>query len=119
VKVVDREVFKTSDQLLLLDNEIRCQKACNSGYTVKLFDTFDTSSFRFIITEFCEGGDLYRCLRGTTNGLPEPVVVQFAREIALALKQLKDANIIHRDIKSENVLIQKNGCKLGDFGFAI
>jgi serine/threonine protein kinase len=47
------------------------------------------------------------------------VVLQFGREIALALQKLKGAGIVHRDIKSENILIQKNGCKLGDFGFAI
>lgn len=100
VKIVDRAVFKTANQQLLLDNEIRCQKACNSNYTVKIFDIFDTSSFCFIITEFCEGGDLYRCLRGTLNGLPEAVVIQFGREIALSLQRLKEAKIIHRDIKS-------------------
>lgn len=119
VKVVDREVFKTADQKLLLDNEIRCQKACNSPYTIKLLDVFDTSSFCFIISEFCEGGDLYRCLRASSNGLPESVVQQFGREVALALQKLRDSSIIHRDIKSENILIQKNECKLGDFGFAI
>jgi serine/threonine protein kinase len=58
-------------------------------------------------------------LRGTLNGLPEVVVLQFGREIAMALNRLKEASIIHRDIKSENILIHNNSCKLGDFGFAI
>jgi serine/threonine protein kinase len=47
------------------------------------------------------------------------VVLQFAKKIALAMQKLRDACIIHRDIKSENILIQNNECKLGDFGFAI
>lgn len=70
VKVVDREVFKTAEQQRLLENEIRCQRACNSPHTVSIFDVFDTTSFCFIVTEFCDGGDLYRCLRASPNGLP-------------------------------------------------
>jgi serine/threonine protein kinase len=70
VKVVDREVFKTAEQRRLLENEIRCQRACNSPHTVSIFDVFDTTSFCFIVTEFCDGGDLYRCLRASANGLP-------------------------------------------------
>lgn len=118
VKVIDREAFRTEQQLLL-DNEIRCQQACSSPHTVQILEVFATTSFCFIVTEFCEGGDLYRCLRASPHGLPEPLVLHFGRQIALALLTLKNAGIIHRDIKSENVLIQKNMCKLGDFGFAI
>lgn len=53
VKVIDRAIFKTPEQKILLENEIRCQTACNSPHTIQILDVFDTSSFCFIITEFC------------------------------------------------------------------
>jgi serine/threonine protein kinase len=43
----------------------------------------------------------------------------FGRQIALALGRLREAGVVHRDIKSENILIQGGRCKLGDFGFAV
>lgn len=71
------------------------------------------------MTEFCEGGDLYRLLKGSPHGLPEDLVAIFGHQIASAMGKLKEAKIVHRDIKSENILLQKGQCKLGDFGFAV
>lgn len=119
VKVVDRAVYKTPQQRQLLENEIRCQSACSSNFTIRILDVFDTPSFCFIITEFCEGGDLYKILKTSTSGLPEPLVACFGHQIAKAMARLKEAKIVHRDIKSENILLQKGQCKLGDFGFAV
>ena len=82
-------------------------------------DIFDRASFCFIGTEFCEGGDLYRMLRGSSGGLPESVVAVLGRQIAEGLVRLRTAGVIHRDIKSENILLQRGVCKIGDFGFAV
>jgi wee1-like protein kinase len=62
---------------------------------------------------------LYRLLKSSPNGLPEPLVAALGLQIARALRRLKEAGIIHRDVKSENILLRKGMCKLGDFGFAI
>ena len=43
----------------------------------------------------------------------------FGKQIACALMRLKETQLVHRDIKCENILLQKGQCKLGDFGFAI
>ena len=82
-------------------------------------DVFDTNSFCFIVTEFCEGGDLYKVLKSSVSGLPETVVAFFGMQIARGLERVKQSKIIHRDIKSENILLQKGMCKLGDFGFSV
>lgn len=52
--------------------------------------------------------------------LPEPEAKQFILVIAEALKYLHDLDITHRDIKAENILINRNRqLKLIDFGFSL
>lgn len=46
-------------------------------------------------------------------------MVALGKQIAAGLGKLRAAGVIHRDIKSENILLQRGVCKLGDFGFAI
>ena len=117
--MIDRETFKDDAQKALLDNEIKCQKKLDSQFIINVIDVLDTNSFSFVITELCEDGDLFKLIKFSRNGLSEFLVIKFACQLANALKILKDNGIIHRDIKSENILLSKGIAKLGDFGFAI
>jgi serine/threonine protein kinase len=83
----------------MLEHEIKCQRLIECENTIKILDVFDESSFCFIVTEFCEGGDLYRLLKFSPKGLPEELVQKFGLQVAKALLKLKQMQIIHRDIK--------------------
>ena len=67
--------------------------------------------------EYCEGGDLANFIRtkGAMQGLP---ALKMIRGIVSAVSSLYDHNIIHRDIKPQNILLCQGNPKLADFGFA-
>lgn len=100
VKIIDRQVFKNETQKALLTNEIRCQQKLSSDFIVNIYDVYDTSSFCFVITELCEDGDLFKLIQFSRSGLPEPLVVKLAKNLAQALMKMKECKIVHRDIKS-------------------
>jgi serine/threonine protein kinase len=90
----------------------------NKGKFVQLYWTFQTKEHVHFVTELCIGGSLYHLLN-THEELDEDTIRIYGAEILLMLKTMHDKNIIYRDLKPENVLIDINGrLKLADFGLA-
>jgi len=88
-------------------------------HIVRLFD-FDLHQGKpFLVMDYAPHGSLrYRHPKGTV--IPLATVVQYVKEIAPALQYAHDHNIIHRDVKPENVLIGlHNELLLSDFGIAL
>lgn len=78
---------------------------------------FATSGDLYLVTELIKGGDLRKYLKA--NHMPWPDRVRVAIQIASALAYLHRNRFIHRDVKTENVLLDENGdAKLCDFGFS-
>ncbi|XP_030585636.1 serine/threonine-protein kinase Nek4 isoform X2 [Archocentrus centrarchus] len=74
----------------------------------------------YIVMGFCEGGDLYHRLKEQKGELlPERQVVEWFVQIAMALQYLHERNILHRDLKTQNIFLTKtNIIKVGDLGIA-
>ncbi|KAL0085468.1 kinase-like domain-containing protein [Phycomyces blakesleeanus] len=72
----------------------------------------------YMFLEYVPGGSISACLRN--NGkFDEPLVRNFTRQILEALEYLHSKDILHRDIKGANILIDNNGvCKIADFGLS-
>ena len=73
-------------------------------------------SFQLLI-EFCEGGALDSIMLELDKSLTEPQIKYICLNTCLALDFLHKNRIIHRDIKSGNILLTNDGAvKLADFG---
>ncbi|XP_061583666.1 serine/threonine-protein kinase Nek4 isoform X2 [Cololabis saira] len=74
----------------------------------------------YIVMGFCEGGDLYHRLKQQKGELlQEKQVVEWFVQIAMALQYLHERNILHRDLKTQNIFLTKtNIIKVGDLGIA-
>ncbi|KAL8680335.1 MAG: hypothetical protein Q9186_003456 [Xanthomendoza sp. 1 TL-2023] len=82
-----------------------------------IIDAFSIHSQLWIVTEYCPGGSLHTLMQGVGSKLEEKYIVPVARELAVALRAIHAAGIIHRDVKAANVMIHENGSlQLIDFG---
>jgi len=104
-KIIDKKYF---------NNEIELMKKINHPNILKFYKVIKKGGKIFIILEYCEGGDLskYILTGNTENDL------KYLKQILLGLDFLYKNNVLHRDIKPQNILIHNNQIKISDFGFA-
>jgi len=85
-------------------------------------DFFETNTHYYIIIELCSGGDLYDYLERREFKIPEARARELAIQLAGAVFYLHSFNIIHRDLKLENVMMVDNADdtipKVVDFGLS-
>lgn len=97
-------------------NETNILKSLNHNNIIKLYETFETEAYIFIIMEYISCGDLLAFVR-KRGKLSENVCKFLFRQIIEAIHYMHSMNIIHRDIKLDNILIDlNNNVKLCDFG---
>ncbi|XP_021898597.1 serine/threonine-protein kinase tricorner isoform X2 [Carica papaya] len=88
----------------------------DSRYIVKLFYSFQDSDFLYLIMEYLPGGDIMTLLM-REDVLSEDVARFYIAESILAIQSIHQHNYIHRDIKPDNLILNRNGhLKLSDFG---
>lgn len=98
-------------------------KTMKSPYIINLYDVEEDENNIHLLLEYCDGGDLinYQAkLKDRVFSLEKATEV--LSEVIIGLEQLHQEGYLHRDIKSQNVLIKtengKERFKLADFGFS-
>ncbi len=72
-----------------------------------------------MVIEFMDGGMLTEFIYQYFKKIPETVIAYIIREIFKGLDKIHKNNKMHRDLKSDNILVTKSGeVKIADFGFA-
>lgn len=101
-----------------LKNEKLILEKINNPFVVKMEYCFTSPSYVFFAMQFKQGGELYHHLRKNTR-FTEDTARFYASQILSGLEYLHSHNIMYRDMKPENILIDENGnACLADFGIS-
>ncbi|KAL1456785.1 hypothetical protein WDU94_001486 [Cyamophila willieti] len=102
----------------MLSREIVSMESVHHPNIIRLYEVLETFGKIFLVVEYASGGELYNKI--TTEGkISEDGAKIYFLQILSAVKHLHDRDIIHRDIKAENVFLSVRGIvKLGDLGFS-
>lgn len=113
---------KLHDNLEHLKNELDILKLVDHPNIIKLYETYEDTKFIHLVTELCQGGDLYEYFLDK-GSLTENEVSQIIHKGLSAVSHLHASHICHRDIKPENfIMANKNAdseIKLIDFGMSV
>ena len=119
VKVL-REQFSADPEFLeRFRREARAAASLSHPNIVAVFDVGRDGATNFIVMEYVEGEDLKNVIR-REGALPPARLVNLGCQLAAALEYAHRRNLVHRDIKSHNVLVTPDDqLKVGDFGIAV
>ncbi|XP_078481305.1 cGMP-dependent protein kinase 1 [Ciona intestinalis] len=118
LKKISKKSLIEAKQESQLEAEKDVLKMAESRFIPRMFRTFRTSNHVFLVTEACLGGDLFSYLEH--HGVMGVAVARFVVAcVTEALDYLhRVLHVIHRDVKTENLLIGDGGIlKLADLGF--
>ena len=134
-KQILKSQFKNKTLLDYFTNEVTLLKQLNHENIVGFKDVIEKDGEIYLFTEYCNGGSLENILRfhlyNLNSPIPEKIVKYFIKNILQGIAYLNENNIIHRDIKSNNILLkyekendmitrnyENAKIKIIDFGFA-
>eukprot|EP01061_Rhynchopus_euleeides_P047033 TRINITY_DN9223_c0_g1_i1.p1 TRINITY_DN9223_c0_g1~~TRINITY_DN9223_c0_g1_i1.p1 ORF type:complete len:810 (+),score=241.63 TRINITY_DN9223_c0_g1_i1:396-2825(+) len=120
VKILQKAALVRESQITNIRREKSILLNIKHPFIVKLHAAFQTRGRLFLLFDFLTGGELFHHVQSCPGGhLKEDEARFYYAEVALAIAHLHENNIIHRDLKAENLVLDKDGhCVLTDFGFA-
>ncbi|XP_030629893.1 rho-associated protein kinase 1 isoform X2 [Chanos chanos] len=108
------EMIKRSDSAFFWE-ERDIMAFANSSWVVQLFYAFQDDRYLYMVMEYMPGGDLVNLM--SNYDVPEKWARFYTAEVVLALDGIHSMGFIHRDVKPDNMLLDKTGhLKLADFG---
>lgn len=119
MKTLKKSETLKQESVALYEEERDIMAEATSPWLTKLQYAFQDSTTLYLVMEFHPGGDLAALLDRQDGYIGENLAKFYLAEITLAIHALHSMNYAHRDIKPDNVLIDRLGhVKLADFGSA-
>lgn len=117
IKIIDKTQLNPSS-LQKLFREVRIMKLLDHPNIVKLFEVIETEKTLYLVMEYASGGEVFDYLVAHGRMKEKEARAKF-RQIISAVQYCHQKNIVHRDLKAENLLLDADmNIKIADFGFS-
>ena len=122
IKIINKSSLKSQEDKELIRSEIDIMKLCHHPNIIRLLDHFENAEYIFIVMEYISGGTLTQFLKKRYFNFSETQAANIINQIGQGLKYLHSYGIVHRDLKTENIMMTQlndNGIiKIMDFGLS-
>jgi serine/threonine protein kinase/tetratricopeptide (TPR) repeat protein len=118
LKLIKPEVASDKETLERFSNEIRLARKIGHRNVCRMFDLGEAEGAHFITMEFVHGEDLKNMIH-MSRSLSLGMLLSVGKQVCDGLAEAHGLGVVHRDLKPQNIMIDKNGnAKIMDFGIA-
>ncbi len=118
LKLINPEIGLNEKAIERFRNELRFARKISHRHVCRLYDLGETGFTHFITMEYVEGEDLKRFIKKSGQLTPAKAV-SIARQVCEGLAEAHRLGVIHRDLKPQNIMIDRDGnARIMDFGIA-
>ena len=122
LKFLPTPIVSSDEEALRFEQEAKAISALNDPHIAIIHDIEDSGDQRFLVLEYLPGGTLkerMKDLQAAGRELPVSEVINYGLQIAEGLAHAHRHGIVHRDIKTDNIMLTEDGkAKITDFGLA-
>jgi calcium-dependent protein kinase len=119
IKIIKKNEIPEDERNAML-KEVSILKSLDHPNIIKMFDMYQDDINYYIVIEYCSGGELFDRVKNNSDGFSEKEAAGYLRQLLSALSYLHSRQIVHRDLKAENLLFENDrkdaNMKLIDFG---
>jgi len=118
LKLIRPDIASDKDTIERFSNEIRLARRIGHRNVCRMFDIGEAEGARFITMEYVHGEDLKSMIR-MSGSLSLGMLLSVGKQVSDGLSEAHGLGVVHRDLKPQNIMIDKNGsAKIMDFGIA-
>ena len=119
IKIISKEKFKEQKHFTRFNREVAFMRQVEHPLIAQLFQVLEDEKNHYLVMEYCSGENLLQYIN-TDGKLEENLARQYFIQLFSVIEYLhKEKSIIHRDLKAENVLLDRNyNIRLIDFGLS-
>ncbi|XP_014670621.1 PREDICTED: uncharacterized protein LOC106811496 [Priapulus caudatus] len=118
LKEINMHDLSTAERQMAL-NEVKVLAMLDHPNIISYYDNFEEDGVLMIEMEYADGGTLTQFLAKQTEPLEEKYILNLFQQMVSALRDMHEHNILHRDLKTQNIFLTKEGLvKVGDFGIS-
>ncbi|XP_060073259.1 uncharacterized protein LOC132553034 [Ylistrum balloti] len=118
LKEINMHDLNAAERQLAL-NEVNILAFLDHPNIISYYDSFEEDGVLMIEIEYADGGTLAQFLSQQEKPLEEKTILTMFQQIVAAIRHIHEHNVLHRDLKTANIFLTKEGVvKVGDFGIS-
>jgi len=119
LKILSKEAIKSYNMVKQLRREIEIHSRLKHKHIVNMHGYFVDKTYVYVVLEFAANGSIFKKIVQEKT-FSEQLTAKYLFQLLSAIGYLQARKIVHRDLKLENILIDKDdNLKIGDFGWAV